>query len=104
MCVSGHARDQAVADSQRNERRTCENGHPGVWTQAKRDRFLAHRRDAVDAHSSFERGSRTQTAEADSGGTLAHLADQIAALEERLATKARTPRSSATSSADARAR
>ena len=54
---------------------------PGVWTAAKRDRFLARRRDAADTTVADD----AETAQADTGGTLAHLADEIAALEERLA-------------------
>ena len=41
-----------VADSETNERRDLRTRLPGVWTQAKRDRFLAHRRDAAGAYPS----------------------------------------------------
>ena len=66
---------------------------PGVWTQATRDRFLAHRRDAVGAQPTLKGDTtivgdrQTEPAQAGAGGTLAHLADEIAALEERLATE-----------------
>jgi hypothetical protein len=89
--VSGHAEAQTVADSHGNERRDLRTRLPGVWTQAKRDRFLAHRRDAVSAHpppqadTSVADDKPSRPADADAGGTLAHLADEIAALEERLA-------------------
>lgn len=79
----------AVADSETNERRDLRTRLPGVWTQAKRDRFLAHRRDALarppkpDAAAAHD--NEPELPPADAGGTLAHLVDQIAALEERLA-------------------
>jgi hypothetical protein len=89
--VSGHARAQTVADSHENERRNLRTRPPGVWTQAKRDRFLAHRRDAVGAQRGLtanapgEDDARPEPAPAEAGGMLAHLAEEIAALEKRLA-------------------
>jgi hypothetical protein len=80
-----------VADSQGNERRDLRTRLPGAWTQAKRDRFLAHRRNAVSAHpppqadTAVADDKPSRPAHVDAGGTLAHLADEIAALEERLA-------------------
>ena len=79
-----------VADSETNERRDLRTRLPGAWTQAKRERFLADRRDALAAHPSkadaaAARDNEPEPPPADAGGTLAHLVDQIAALEERLA-------------------
>ena len=92
VCVSGHARALTVTDSQRTERRDWGTRLPGVWTQAKRDRFLARRRDAVSAQppkadTPVVDDKQPESAQADAGGTLAHLADEIAALEQRLATE-----------------
>ena len=75
----------------RNERRDLRTRTPGVWTQAKRDRFLAHRPDAISAdpppraETIIVDDQQPEPAQADPGGTLAHLADEIAALEQRLA-------------------
>lgn len=88
--MTGHARAGTVADSRTNERRDLRTRLPGAWTEAKRDRFLAHRRDALSAHPSKAGAgpaddNEPERPQADAGGTLAHLVDQIAALEERLA-------------------
>ena len=80
-----------MADSETNERRDLRTRLPGAWTQAKRDRFLAHRRDALAAHPTRPDAATNDNPpdppQADAGGTLAHLVDEIAALEERLATE-----------------
>ena len=88
--MSGHARALTVTE-QGDERRDLGTRMPGVWTQATRDRFLAHRRNAVGAQPPLKGETKVvddrqpEPAQADAGGTLAHLADEIAALEERLA-------------------
>jgi len=74
----------------RNERRDLRTRTPGVWTQAKRDRFLTQRRAAKSADpppkadTTVADDMQAEPAQADAGGTLAHLADEIAALEQRL--------------------
>jgi len=88
--VTGQARAGTVADSEKTERRDLRTRLPGAWSQAKRDRFLAHRRDALAAPPSKPGAAalddnEPEPPQADAGGTLAHLVDQIAALEERLA-------------------
>lgn len=81
----------ADVTEQRNERRDLKTRTPGVWTQAKRDRFLARRPDAISADAAPKADAtvvddrQPEPAQADAGGTLAHLADEIAALEQRLA-------------------
>jgi len=76
---------------QRDERRDLRTRTPGVWTQAKRDRFLARRSDSISPdpppqdETTVVDDRQPEPAQADVGGTLAHLADEIAALEERLA-------------------
>jgi hypothetical protein len=79
-----------VADSETNERRDLRTRLPGAWSQAKRERFLADRRDAIAAPPSkadavVAHDNEPEPPQADAGGTLAHLVDQIAVLEERLA-------------------
>jgi hypothetical protein len=89
--VSGHAQTvYPVADSETNERRELRTRPPGRWSEAKRERFLAHGRDAAGAHTSRADSAAAQDKEpqppqVDAGGTLAHLVDEIAALEERVA-------------------
>jgi hypothetical protein len=79
-----------VADSERGERRDLRTRLPGVWTQAKRDQFLARRGDDATAHGPAKSDTavagdrQPEPPHIDAGGTLAHLADEIAALEARL--------------------
>ena len=88
--MSGHARALTVTEK-RDERRDLGTRMPGVWTQATRDRVLAQRRDANGAElprkadATLVDDRQPEPGQADAGGTLAHLADEIAALEERLA-------------------